>query len=135
MKLPYIIITEDDPGDQYLFQTAVAESDASIHVEHAYNGFQLLGLLLKEDAGTHARRPELIITDMRMPFMNGLEILRKLKENSFTNTIPVYIFSAHYNEEDKEECLQSGAHGFFRKPDTLAELKLLIGNILTDVET
>ena len=73
----------------------------------AYDGESALKLI-KED------EPEVIIVDLQMPGMNGLEILRKVKETR--PEIEVIILTGHGNEEDRKLCMELGAFAYLQKP-------------------
>jgi CheY-like chemotaxis protein len=60
--------------------------------------------------------PHLIITDLRMPEMDGFTFLRNVKSNPVHNTIPVLVFSANATPENEDKSLHLGAAGFLKKP-------------------
>jgi YesN/AraC family two-component response regulator len=73
----------------------------------AYDGESALNLV-KED------EPEVIIVDLKMPGINGLEILRKVKETR--PEIEVIVLTGHGNEEDRKLCMELGAFAYLQKP-------------------
>jgi CheY-like chemotaxis protein len=67
--------------------------------------------------------PSLILLDVMMPEVDGLQLLRWLRENSDHNNIPIHVVSAKAMPEDREEALRAGANGFLAKPFTMQDLK------------
>lgn len=74
--------------------------------------------------------PDLIISDVMMPEVGGLELCRHLKENTATSHIPIILLTAKVNEADKLAGLEIGANDYLTKPFSLAEIKLRVKNLL-----
>ena len=74
--------------------------------------------------------PDLIITDVMMPEMSGLELCKKLKKNINISHIPVVMLTARSTVENEIEGLETGANYFIKKPFNVDQLKLVIRNIL-----
>jgi two-component system chemotaxis response regulator CheY len=70
------------------------------------------------------REPEidLVLLDINMPVMNGLELLQRLQSEAAYQTVPVIVISTQGREEDAERCLRLGARGYLRKPFKSPEL-------------
>jgi len=66
--------------------------------------------------------PNLIITDLRMPEMDGFTFLKNVKSNPVHNTIPVLVFSANATPENEDKSLHLGAAGFLKKPCNIDRL-------------
>jgi signal transduction histidine kinase/DNA-binding response OmpR family regulator len=77
---------------------------------------------------------DLIITDLMMPFIDGFELLEKLKEDEKLKTIPALVVSARITEEDKNKVLSSGVNDFLSKPFNAQELLQRIKNLLHSKE-
>jgi len=69
-----------------------------------------------------AQLPDLILMDLMMPEMNGLEATRLIRENSNTRSIPILAVTAKTTTTDKEECLKSGCNDYMSKPFTTKEM-------------
>ena len=74
--------------------------------------------------------PNLIITDLRMPEMDGFTFLKNVKSNPVHNTIPVLVFSANTTPENEAQILHLGAAGFLKKPCNIDRLLEHIQTIL-----
>lgn len=74
-----------------------------------------------EDRKTHPL-PDLILLDLNLPDINGLEVLHEIKADASLQTIPVAIFTTSDKEEDQTTALAEGAAAYYRKPGTYSEL-------------
>ena len=80
---------------------------------------------------TRLHRPDLILMDLQLPGMNGLEATEILKTNSETASIPVVILSAGSVPEDNRQILRSGASGLILKPFSAGDLLKTVSSLLT----
>ena len=89
-------------------------------------GYQVTGVASGEEGlmMVARERPSIICLDMKMPGMNGIETLRKIREKD--KTLPVIMITAHGTPKDMEEAEQLGISGFFRKDDDFATAAKLI---------
>jgi len=78
----------------------------------------------------HTERPELVILDVMMPGMDGIEVCKALKKDSRTVNIPVIMLTARDEVKDKVESLEIGADDYVTKPFNLNELKARIRSVL-----
>lgn len=130
-----ILIAEDNPDDYFLFQMAIIETNESIRIYHVYNGAQLMEFLLKEDPYKKLRShatPDLIITDLKMPFVDGLQVVKRIRDLDQFKHLPVYLFSSNDSEENRDKAEETGATQFYKKPHTFAELQSIITEILVE---
>jgi len=89
-------------------------------------GYQVTGAVSGEEGlmMIARERPSIICLDMKMPGMNGIETLRKIREND--KTLPVIMITAHGTPDDMKEAERLGISGFFRKDDDFATAAKLI---------
>ena len=71
-------------------------------------------------------QPDVILMDVRMPIMDGIEAVQVLRGNSKTATIPVFMLSAYSDKKTRDACMQAGADGFFTKPPDIAKIDSVI---------
>lgn len=76
--------------------------------------------------------PDCMLLDLRIPKLNGFEVLRRIKENPKTKKIPVIVLTALSGDEDRRKCMDAGASAFLTKAETmpkevLAHVKKVIG--------
>jgi CheY-like chemotaxis protein len=92
-------------------------------IQSAFNGQEALDALGRD-------HPDFIIMDLRMPFVDGFEAIRRIKQNPETKDIPILGVSAQAMAEDKDNCLQAGADGYIAKPIEYETLRREVRNIL-----
>ena len=107
-----ILLVEDDIVDHLLVRRALTESKVSNRLEIATSGDMALGYL----NGDVGERPGIIILDLNMPRLNGIEFLRTIKGDERHRCIPVIILTTSREEQDKQECFRLGAAGYMIKP-------------------
>ena len=93
------------------------------HVETATNGKEAMEIIQKEEL-------DIIISDVMMPVMDGLELTKKIKADPNFQHLPVILLTAKTQEEDRAEALQIGADSYVTKPFKLSDLELRINNIV-----
>lgn len=101
-----------------------------IHLSSEYNVHYLPNPIEALNWMKEGNLPELIISDVYMPEMNGHEFLLYLKASSIYNNIPVIILSSMENSGDRIKMLEDGADDFILKPFNPQELKIRVRNIL-----
>jgi two-component system, cell cycle response regulator DivK len=122
----YLILLIDDASENLeVLQELLEMNGAEVII--AENG--LKGLKQVE------RRPDIIITDLAMPVMTGVELLNVLKENSETANIPVIVLSAHAMESHKAIAFEAGCHSFLVKPISMQALLGEILNVAEDIKS
>ena len=71
-------------------------------------------------------KPDLILTDLRMPIMDGPEAIRTLRHDSDTTDIPIFVLSAYSDSKTRDICRQAGADEFFTKPPDIEKIDAAI---------
>ncbi len=116
-----ILIVEDNPDLISILQVQL--ENKGYDTVQAANGRQAV------DMAT-AQLPDLIVMDIMMPQMNGLQAARLIRENPKTRSIPILAATAKITIADKEECLESGFNDHIAKPFTTMELVSRIEKLL-----
>ncbi|MBN1927443.1 MAG: response regulator [Prolixibacteraceae bacterium] len=117
---PQILLVEDNP-DLRIFVRLQLESDYLI--EEASNGLEALKKI-------EVSQPDIIISDIMMPRMNGIQMLDRIKNNFDTSHIPVVLLSAKSSVESKIEGLKYGADAYLTKPFNKEQLSAQLENLL-----
>lgn len=118
-------MADDDADDFFLMQTTLEEQRVTNPLHHVANGRQLFDFLVHRNErsegaiGQEQTLPGLILLDINMPGMNGLEILQKLKTDAVFRAIPVVVFSTVSNPETVRRAYQLGANSFITKPNSI----------------
>lgn len=111
-----ILLVEDDPRDEALTLRALKKCNVVNEVVVARDGAEALQYLF--GAGTEAlsKMPQFVLLDLKLPDMNGLDILRRIRADERTKRVPVVIFTSSAEEEDLVKSYDLGANSFVRKP-------------------
>jgi CheY-like chemotaxis protein len=124
-----ILVVEDSPQDAFLFKEALGRADihASLHIVE--DGTEAVRYLCREgkyhDRRTHPF-PNFIMSDVKMPQMDGFQFLRWVRSHSEAAALPVLLFSSAGNEADAEQAYRLGANAYLVKPFSLQELTDLL---------
>ncbi|HXG90687.1 MAG TPA: response regulator [Vicinamibacterales bacterium] len=114
-----ILLVEDNADDEALTLRALSRNNISNEVVVARDGEEALHYLLC--TGPYAGRnptehPALVLLDLKLPKVDGLEVLRRLRDHSETSLIPVVILTSSREEHDRLHGYQNGANSYVRKP-------------------
>ncbi len=119
MKTKIILLVEDNPDDVKLTMRALRKSNILNEIIAASDGVEALDYLF--GTGQYAGRditvkPQVILLDLKMPRMDGLEFLRRLRADERTRTLPVVVLTTSSEDRDKIESYKLGANSYVRKP-------------------
>jgi len=119
MENKVILLVEDNPRDEALTLRALKKSNIANDVIVARDGVEALDYLF--GTGKYAERdtqdaPQLILLDLKLPKVDGLQVLRKIREDEHTRRLPVVIFTSSSEEEDMIKSYELGANSYVRKP-------------------
>jgi two-component system response regulator len=119
MKGKTILLVEDDPNDELLTLRALRRGNIVNEVVVAHDGAEALDYLF--GAGAYAGRdtsvmPTVILLDLRLPKIDGLEVLRRLRADERTELLPVVVLTSSDEERDIVESYKLGANSYIRKP-------------------
>lgn len=122
-KRRVLIVDDDREIRQYICE----EMAGDYHIAGCADGKEALSLVLKNN-------PDLIISDIMMPEMDGITLCRKIKQNVNVNHIPIVLLTARSEEEDNLEGLEIGADAYIAKPFNVEILKETVRNIIRNRE-
>ncbi|MFI9594153.1 response regulator [Nonomuraea sp. NPDC052265] len=111
-----VLLVEDDQGDILLTREAFALNKVRNRLDVVNDGEQAMAYLRREGAYAGAPRPDLILLDLNLPRMNGLEVLREVKADATLRTIPVVILTTSEAEEDILHSYRLHANAYVAKP-------------------
>jgi two-component system, response regulator len=115
-----ILLVEDNPDDEALTLRAFKKSNIHNDVVVMRDGAEALAYLLPSD-GDGMPRPALILLDLNLPKVGGLEVLRKMRADERTQMIPVVVLTSSKLEEDILDSYRNGANAYVRKPVRFSE--------------
>ena len=128
MKKPTVLLVEDSEDDAYLFNWRFEQSGATCAVEHVLDGSAAIDFLLQTSATNPALLPFIIFMDLKMPVMNGFEVLAWLQEHEAFSHIPVVVLSGSDQPSDKERAYQLGAADYLVKPLKVDDIHRFLGD-------
>ena len=121
--MQHILIVEDSPTMRALLTSALEDLDVPVKVTEAESGFEALRQLPRESY-------DLIVTDINMPDINGLELISFVKNNAAYRAIPLVVVSTEGSERDRDKGVGLGADAYLVKPFAPEELKDVVRDLL-----
>jgi len=114
-----ILLVEDNPDDEALTIRALQKNNILNEVVVARDGAEALDFL--NGTGKYAGRdisilPEVVLLDLNLPKLNGLEVLKRIRESAQTKLLPVVILTTSNEDRDKIESYRLGCNSYIRKP-------------------
>jgi len=123
-KLPILLVVDDNPDIRLFIKQALSSSYAIYQAENGKQAFDMTRRLM----------PNIILTDIVMPVMDGIELCERLKSKEETSHIPIIMLTAKASQESEIKGLTKGVDGYIRKPFDLELLQLKLLNILKQRE-
>jgi CheY-like chemotaxis protein len=124
MKNKRLLLVEDNPQDEMLILRALRKINLANDVDVVRDGQQAIDFLFREGefadkSGTEL--PMVVLLDIGLPRINGLEVLRRLRADERTRLMPVVILTSSDEERDRLHSYENGANSFVRKPLDFSE--------------
>jgi CheY-like chemotaxis protein len=133
---PVILIVDDDEGHSILVRENLLAAGLKNQIEHFYDGQAILDFFFNPGS-IRRRQPDqayLVLLDIRMPKVDGTEVLRRLKGDSDLRTVPVVVLTTTDDAREVERCLELGCNVYIQKPvdyDKFAEAIQRLGMFIT----
>jgi len=119
-----ILLVEDNPDDEALTLRALEQNSIANRVVVAHDGAEALALLLgngAESGQASCPLPALVLLDLKLPKIDGLEVLSRIRANERTALVPVVILTTSSEESDLVQSYRHGANSYIRKPVDFTE--------------
>ncbi|MBM3216099.1 response regulator [Candidatus Poribacteria bacterium] len=116
-----VLLIEDNPGDVRLVQEAFAECEAPCTIQVVSDGARALETI-RSRAQCNGAMPNLVILDLNLPKMNGLEVLREIKQEPALRTIPVIVLTSSRDARDIRAAYDAHANAYVVKPHDFDQL-------------
>ena len=126
MKDRFILLVEDNADDEALILRVFRKNGVLNHVVVARNGVEALERLLGTGDGELPALPAVTLLDLKLPLVDGLEVLRRIRENERTRLMPVVILTSSKEEQDVVASYRLGANGYVRKPVKFEEFSMAV---------
>ena len=121
-----LMLVEDNVDDIELFKLALTLSNLDSDIVVARDGPDALALLIGRDNGP---LPDVILLDLKLPRLNGLDVLRAIKGNSRTRAIPVVILTTSGERSDLETAYEIGCNSYLRKPVDFSQFNEMVRDV------
>jgi len=121
MKSKSLLLVEDNPQDEMLILRALKKANVANIIHVVRDGQQAVDFLLNTDAGAERVLPAVILLDIGLPRLSGLEVLDIIRKDQRTKLVPVVILTSSDEERDRLRSYESGANSFVRKPLEFSE--------------
>ncbi len=119
MKHKRILLVEDNPDDEALTVRALKKSNVANEIVVVRDGVEAVNYLCGEGAretGEGRTLPQVVLLDLKLPKLDGLGVLRRIRADERTRLLPVVILSSSDEEEDRMQGYSLGANSYVRKP-------------------
>jgi CheY-like chemotaxis protein len=113
-----ILVADDSPATRSLVAAALLGME-TVEVQRVSTGLEALKVLTES-------RIDLVLTDVHMPEINGIELVRMIKQGARTRETPVVMMSTESSDADRDRSIASGADDFLAKPFTAMELRAVL---------
>jgi two-component system response regulator len=125
-----ILLVEDNPKDVLLTERAFKQSKIANRLHVARDGAEALEYLHGPEAGTPAHPlPALVLLDLKLPKIDGLEVLRRIRQDERTRLLPVVILTSSNEEQDVIKGYGHGANSYIRKPVDFVQFTEAVANL------
>lgn len=124
MKEKIILLVEDNPDDEELTIRALRKASIGNEIEVVRDGEEALEYLFCEGAFADRDKekvPALVLLDLKLPKVNGVEVLRRMRAHPRTCLIPVVVLTSSSEDEDMLDSYHAGANSYIRKPVDFSE--------------
>jgi len=114
-----ILLVEDSPADEALTLRALKKANIMSEVAVARDGAEALDYLFGAEPG--GKLPDLILLDLKLPKLDGHEVLKRIRADARTHLLPVVVLTTSVEDEDRLESYRVGANSYVRKPVDFTE--------------
>jgi two-component system response regulator len=131
-KMIEILLVEDNPRDAELIIRALTKRNLANHLFHVEDGSEALDFLFnrgKYEGHINLALPKIVLLDLKLPKVNGLEVLREIKNHETTRSIPVVIVTSSAEDPDIKLAYELGANSYVVKPVNFEAFTEVMSNL------
>lgn len=126
---PNLLLVEDSEDDAYFFGRTLQKSGLQCGLHHSVNGAEAIDFLQNVSVSDPEALPSVVFLDLKMPVVNGFEVLAWLQTQTFADRIRVVVLSGSEHQSDKDRAAQLGAPDYLVKPITICDLERLLRDV------
>lgn len=127
-----ILLVEDNPHDAELTIRELRKNNLSNNLFHVTDGEEALEFIFATGRyanSSEVHRPKMVLMDIQMPKVNGIEVLKRIKEDERTKTLPVVMLTSSKEDPDIRRCYELGANSYIVKPVNFESFAQSIKNL------
>lgn len=124
-----VLVVEDSPTDVKIIERTMKRSAIKCDLFFAADGEEALDFLFRRGDFSDVPRPDLILLDLKLPKVDGFEVLKEIKQNDRLRRIPVIVLTVSAREEDAARAYDSGAASYMTKPVNPEDFEKLITTV------
>jgi two-component system response regulator len=124
-----ILLVEDNPDDEALAIRALTQNKIANQVDVVRDGVEAITYLFGDGGRASAELPQVILLDLKLPKIDGLEVLRRIRADERTRFLPVVILTSSNEEMDLVESYKLGANSYIRKPVDFRQFAESVGQL------
>ncbi len=127
-----ILLVEDNPDDVALTEIAFKRAKVASRLIMVHDGKEALDFLFSQDKYCHRNnsdQPDLVLLDLNLPLVSGLEVLKRIRANQETVHLPVIVLTSSAENRDQTESYRLGANDYIRKPTGLIQFVEIVQKI------
>lgn len=121
-----LLLVEDNPNDAELTQRALRKAQVDVRLDIARDGAAALDYLL-----SNRPKPKVVFLDLKLPKVDGIEVLRRIRGDDRTRSIPVVVLTSSQEERDINECYKLGVNSYVVKPVEFDKFYKVVGDLGT----
>jgi len=125
-----IFLAEDNTADVFLLKEALESHGIEHEIDRCVDGEECVGRLTREAA---TLQPDLIIVDLNLPRVDGLEVLKTVRAKSQFDGVPVMVLTSSQSPRDRQNAYDSGADAFVSKPPRLDDFLEIVGRSISSM--
>jgi two-component system, chemotaxis family, response regulator Rcp1 len=124
-----VLLVDDNEGDARLLREVLFEINKTVHLHVVTDGVEAMSFLRYQGPYLDVPRPQLILLDLHMPKLGGLEVLAQIQADPRLRVIPIVVLTTSRSEEDIARSYQLMANCYLTKPDELVEFEQLVKSL------
>jgi len=128
-KDSYILLVEDNEDDIALTRRALEKTNCKSNVVVAHDGQEAIDFLFEKEADSESTLPIVMLLDLNMPKIGGLEVLRRLRSDERTKNLPIVVLTTSDEQNDISESYNLGANSYIQKPLDMNEFFVAIQDL------
>ena len=128
----FILVVEDNPDDEEMTIRSLSQAGISNEVQVVRDGVEALDFLFGTGKFTGRdidRMPTVVLLDLKLPKLNGIDVLTRMRQHELTRNVPVVILTSSSEDEDMVKSYNSGANSYVRKPVVFGDFARVVSQL------